>query len=157
MYTPNSTEEKILHNLTAIMLGVDGIKAAYERAPLSLPEDKLPCNVNIMGAVDDITGGGPGIDIITRTIYVRIYAAHAEQGVSGDAETIVIPFLSSVPPVLRANTTLNSVPYVTESAYQGIRDGGVAVLPSYSGDSYLGVEFRLRVKYIERYSYQPLQ
>lgn len=135
------------------MQPVTGIKAAYERAPLSLPEDKLPCCVIITGPTDDITQSGPGLDMVTRSFFVRIYAAHVEQGVSGDAETIVLPFLASVPPILRGNTSVNSVPYVLESAFLGAKDGGIVVLPSYSGDQYLGVEFRLRVKYIERYTF----
>ena len=163
-YTPTTTEEKILANLSTILLAnVTGLKASYQRAPFSLPENDLPANVNLMGPLDDVNSRGPGIDLVTRTIYVRIYCAHVQQGVSGDAESIAVPFLSSVPPVLRARTSLNTgtkgseVPGLLEATYQGVKDGGISVLPTYSGDQYLGVEFRLRVRYMERYAFAAYQ
>lgn len=163
-YAATTVEEKILANLSAILLAnVTGLKASYQRAPFSLPESDLPANVNLLGPLDDVSNRGPGIDLITRTIYVRFYCAHIQQGVSGDAESTVIPFLSSVPPVLRARTSLNTgtkgtgVPGLLEATYQGVKDGGISVLPSYSGDQYLGVEFRLRVRYMERYTFAAYQ
>ena len=163
-YAPVTTEEKILTNLSVIMLAsVTGLKASYARAPFSLPDSSLPANINIFGPLDEVINQGPGIDLVTRALFVRIYCAHAEQGLSGDAESTVIPFLSSVPAVLRGRPSLNtglfgsSVPYLLDASYQGIKDGGISILPSYSGDQYIGAEFRLRVRYIQRYTFAAYQ
>lgn len=155
--TTTAIEEAILDNLAYLMGTVAGTKKAYSRAPMSIPDDKLPAALILTGAAAITNNKAAGIIEITRSYRCRWYAAHIQQGTTGDAEAIALPFLSGglavfLPhPALGKGTKASQVPFVMNAEYKG--DSGVTVLSDFAGQQYLGVEFNLAVTYKVLHSY----
>jgi hypothetical protein len=154
-------EQSILDNLAYLMATVTGTKKAYSRAPMSVPDDKLPAAIILTGAARPTGKSTPGITELVRSYRCRWYVAHIQQGVTGEAETNVLPYLTGglaiflAHPALGKGTANSQVPFVMDAVYKG--DSGVTVLSDFAGQQYLGVEFNLDITYKVIFSYSNFE
>lgn len=147
-------EESILDNLAYLMGTVTGTKKAFTRAPMSLSDTQLPAAIILTGASRPSRQDNkisPGWVEFVRSYRARWYVTHIQQGTTGEAEGLVLPFIAGgynvfLPhPAIGKGTTNSQVPFVMDMVYKG--DSGVTVLSSFNGEQYLGVEFNLEVTY----------
>lgn len=133
--------------LAEIQLTIAGIKRAYVNAPASLPHADLPLFVNLIGAAT-YTPLGETLYEETRAYIMRMYVKPFAQGIDGEAEAAVEPYLTAARdvflshPHLGNGTAGNTLDWVTGVQYQG--DFGIAILP-FANEQFLGAEFRLNV------------
>lgn len=126
---------------------VPGIKRAYTNAPASLPPVDLPIFCNLVGPAT-YTKLGETLLEETRLFYARLYVKSIQGGIDGEAEAAVTEHLIAVRdmfishPHLGKGTVGSALDFVENSEYLG--DGGVMVM-QFSGDQFLGSEFRINV------------
>lgn len=136
--------------LADIQKMVTGVKRAYVYAPQALADSDLPAFCTFVGSAA-MNALGETLAEETRTWLMRLYVKPILQGIDGEAEKAVEPFLASVRntflshPLLGKGTKDSVLPYIEKAAWLG--DSGIQVL-GYAGQNYLGVEFRLAITMI---------
>jgi hypothetical protein len=148
--TTLTPEEQIQKSLTGLLKTVTGVKAAFERAPTSTTAN-LPAAMTTAGRGEKTGKSGPGWLEVSRIFHLRIYVAHVQAGETGNAETKVIPFINRVTLTIVKYPQINAAGQWATMEY--VSDSGVAVLPTYAGETFLGTEHLARVVYRIPYSY----
>lgn len=148
------TVATIKPRLAVIQAGITGVKRAFAQAPGSLPPGDLPLFANFTGAARhnwQIIGHDQ--DLETRNYLMRLYVRPVGQGIDGEAERLCEPFFVSVRdafasrPGLGLGVAGSHLAGVQQAVFLG--DSGVSVL-RYSGQDFIGIEFRLEVnEYVE--------
>lgn len=137
----------IRERLAEIQRTVNGVKRVYEYAPQSLADSDLPAFCTFAGPAS-VTAIGEDFHEETRTWLMRLYVKPVLQGIDGEAEKAVEPFLESVRDTFLAHPLLGKgvkdsvLDWMKRAVWLG--DSGVQIL-SFAGQNYLGVEFRLNV------------
>lgn len=137
----------IRQRLADIQNTIPGVKRAYVWAPQSLADSDLPVFCTFAGAAT-IVSIGETLAEETRTWLMRLYVKPVLQGIDGEAEKSVEPFLASVRnvflshPLLGKGTKDSVLPWIEKATWLG--DSGIQVL-SYAGQNYLGIEFKLAI------------
>lgn len=150
-------EQTIQTNLATLFAGVSGVRKAYVAAPMSLQVIDLPALIFLAGAATPTGLETPKWMEVRRDYVARIYIAAIQAGETGEAEIDVIPWINAITKIILAHPSLGTgtsgslIPYVVKMKYLG--DSGLALLPTYSGDQYLGVEFRLQLEYKIPYTF----
>ncbi len=140
----------IRQRLAEIQSGITGIRRAYVWAPQTLADSDLPAFCTFAGPATVNQTSDTFVEE-TRTWLMRLYVKPVLQGIDGEAEKAVEPFLEKVRntflshPLLGNGSKDSALPWVKRAVWLG--DGGIQVL-SYAGQNYLGVEFRLAVTVI---------
>lgn len=128
--------------LVEIQEAIEGISRAYTQGPASLPETDLPLFVNFSGG--QILEPGAGDELYeSRDFLMRLYVCATQSGLDGEAEAQVEAYIQPVYAAFDQEMLLAAVPFVRDAVI--VSDNGVVVLP-YAGVSFLGIEFRLRVR-----------
>ena len=141
---------EIRERLADIQKTVSGVKRAYVLAPQSLADSDLPAFCTFAGPAV-ITPIAETIVEETRTWLMRLYVRPVLQGIDGEAEKEVEPYLTSVRnvflshPLLGKGTKDSVLSWVEKAAWLG--DSGIQIL-SFAGQNYLGIEFRLSLTVI---------
>lgn len=136
---------EIRQRLVDIQKTVSGVKRAYVWAPQSLADSDLPAFCTFAGPAM-ITPIAETLVEETRTWLMRLYVKPVLQGIDGEAEKDVEPYLTSVRnvflshPLLGKSTKDSVLNWVEKATWLG--DSGIQVL-GFAGQNYLGVEFRL--------------
>jgi hypothetical protein len=150
--------------LAALQPYITGVLKAYPQAPKNIPDTDVPLMLNFVGPATYDDDGGENV-IEMREIKVRLYVCRKQEGIDGEAEARVEPFIPLVWAFFAARPGLGSggtaiTPRLTPLAgvlrVQVISDSGVTVLP-YNQIEYLGVEFRLIVTMIIGRTYAPYE
>lgn len=136
--------------LAALVGAVSGVARAYAYPPRNLPLSDLPAAALFTGPgqYDSATLGRMS-RIERRTFLLRLYVAPIAQGIDGELEKVVEPFLRTIPAALDGRLGLDDpdtgdpLPWVQQVTAQN--DQGVSVL-QYAGESFLGAEFRVEVE-----------
>ncbi len=137
----------IRQRLTEIQSNIVGVKRAYAWAPQSLADSDLPAFCTFAGPATVSQTSETFVEE-TRTWLMRLYVKPVLQGIDGEAEKAVEPFLEKVRnaflshPLLGNGTKDSALPFVEKAIWLG--DSGIQVL-SHAGQSYLGIEFRLSI------------
>lgn len=120
---------------------ISGVKRAFAYAPASLVATDLPVAVVFTGPATYLERGY-GVEGETREYLLRLYVAAVQQGLSGDAESLCIPFFAAVRAAFPPGARLGRLSGVLEARLTG--DQGVSILP-FLNQPYLGIEFRVEV------------
>lgn len=150
-------EQDIQTNLAAIFAAVPGIRTAYTAAPMAIQTINLPAVISFAGQAAPTGKQSPKWMEVARDYSIRIYIAAIQAGETGDAETDVIPWIAAGTqailkhPSLGTGTKSSQVPWVMTMEYAG--DSGLAMLPAFNGEQFLGVEFKIRVTYKIPYTF----
>lgn len=137
----------VRQRLAEIQSGIVGVRRAYVWAPQSLADTDLPAFCTFAGPATVNSTSETFVEE-TRTWLMRLYIKPVLQGIDGEAEKAVEPFLERVRdaflshPLLGKNIRDSVLPWIRKTAWLG--DSGIQVL-SYAGQNYLGSEFRLNV------------
>lgn len=141
---------EIRQRLVDIQKTVSGVKRAYVWAPQSLADSDLPAFCTFAGPAM-ITPISETLVEETRTWLMRLYVKPVLQGIDGEAEKAVEPYLTSVRnvflshPLLGKGTKDSTLNWLEKAVWLG--DSGIQVL-SFAGQNYLGIEFRLNLTVI---------
>lgn len=128
--------------------GITGVKRAYAQGPASLPESDFPLMVNFVGPTRNVTGIGGYFFRESRIFNCRLYVVPVLQGVDGEAERKVEPFIEDGMKCFIKHQSLGDgepadlIAGIFTVSYIG--DSGVQVM-RYAGTDYLGVEFKVAV------------
>lgn len=137
----------IRQRLADIQMSVSGVKRAYVWAPQSLADSDLPVFCTFAGPAIVSSMSETFVEE-TRTWLMRLYVKPVLQGIDGEAEKFVEPFLASVRdaflshPMLGKGTKDSVLSWIEKAIWLG--DSGIQVL-SYAGQNYLGIEFKLAI------------
>jgi hypothetical protein len=140
----------IRERLADIQKMVSGVKRAYVWAPQSLADSDLPAFCTFAGPAV-ITPISEMLVEETRTWLMRLYVKPVLQGIDGEAEKAVEPYLTSVRnvflshPLLGKGTKDSTLNWLEKAVWLG--DSGIQVL-GFAGQNYLGIEFRLSLTVI---------
>lgn len=130
------------------VVGITGVKRAYARGPMSLPDSDLPCFVNFAGNTQSVQWLGGFFYLEKRIFKCRLYVTPVQSGISGEAEAMVEPFIDLGMRQFLAHQSLGDgeeadfIPGVQSVTYLG--DSGITTM-QYAGSPYLGVEFQIVV------------
>lgn len=131
--------------LVTLELQISGIVAAYEHVPASVVD--LPCVLNYTGPADySRFATGQDSDFESRVMILRFLIARVQQGIPGEAESLVEPFIDRVRSFFDARPGLIIDP-ADQAMYRAgvLSDTGVARF-AVAGEEFIGVEFRLQVQ-----------
>jgi hypothetical protein len=137
----------IRQRLADIQKTITGVKRVYVWAPQSLADSDLPVFCTFAGTAT-VNTLSETLAEETRTWLMRVYVKPILQGIDGEAEKLVEPFLANVRNVFLSHPLLGKgakdsvLPWIEKATWLG--DNGIQVL-SYAGQNYLGVEFRLAI------------
>jgi hypothetical protein len=138
--------------LSEIQAAISGVRKAFVDAPPSIVEADLPLCMNFSGpATNDYEIFGDGEALQARDYTMRLYVTPIQAGESGEAEKAVEGFLPLVYGAFFSRPGLSSATAGHTSPLAGVvnsfilSDSGVTVLP-FAGASFLGIEFKLRVR-----------
>jgi hypothetical protein len=128
--------------LADVLADVSGVSRSYAYAPASLPPGDLPATVVFTGQAEYSRSGYQTAVSPDRTFTINLYVQPMGQGIDGEAERLLEPFLSSIPTALAAQPRLGlaEVWLVTLQ-----RDSGAAVL-TLAGEQYIGASFTVLVE-----------
>jgi len=131
--------------LVALEQQITGIAAAFEHVPASIVD--LPCVLNFTGPADySRFTTGQDSDYETRVMLLRFLIARVQQGIPGEAEERVDPFIDRVREFFDARPGLIIDPAEQAMFRAGVlSDTGVARF-AVAGEEFIGVEFRLQVQ-----------
>lgn len=130
------------------VVGVTGVKRAYAQGPLALPETDLPLVVIFTGPTRSVTNIGGDLYQESRQFNCRLYVVPVGQGIDGEAERKVEPFIERGERLIMSRESLGDgdvadfIAGVFVVVYMG--DSGVQVM-RYAGIDFLGVEFRVAI------------
>lgn len=159
----DTTTQLIKANLALLEKTIPDITTAYESTPFSIADTDLPAFVNLVGPTQSkrVVSGAPNPRMeIARMFFVRLYGTHVESGMSGEAESRLVPFLDTVPPYLQKAQGMGDgsgdkdklVPFIKGVEYQG--DNGIQVMPAFDPkEQYLGIEWRFLITYHIPFTY----
>lgn len=158
-----TTLNQLKTRLALIQGAISGVTRAYAQAPRTLGAD-LPAFVNLTGpAAHNWQILGADGDYEQRDILMRLHVIPWELGIPGESEELVEPFLERVRTAFSARPGLGSYGLGLAGASEFgplegvlraylVGDNGINGY-IYAGQSYVGVEFRLRVMSIIAVSY----
>lgn len=130
------------------VVGIAGVKRAYEQAPSRLPDSDMPLFMNFTGATMEFVSLGGGFYREKRMFIPRLFVARIQQGIDGEAERKVEPFLSLGMQQFLAHPSLGNGNedelIVGISSLEYLGDGGVQVLV-FQNEQFVGIEFRLAI------------
>lgn len=150
-----TTLAQLKTRLALIQGAISGVTRAYAQAPRTLGAD-LPAFVNLTGpAAHNWAMLGADGDYEQRDILMRLYVTPWELGIPGESEELVEPFLERVRSTFSARPGLGSyglglAPASEYPPLDGVLrsylvgDNGIQAY-AYTGQGYVGVEFRLRI------------
>lgn len=128
--------------------GITGVKRAYAEAPQSIPESDMPLFVNLTGPTLSFMSLGANYYLESRQFNCRLFVATIQEGIDGEAERKVEPFIEpSMKRFLKARSLSNGnaddlIPGISAVRYLG--DSGITVF-TFNKQRFLGVEFRVAV------------
>lgn len=132
----------IKNALQSILAAVEGVNRAYAYAPASLPPGDLPAAIPFTGQAQYSRSGYQTNPSPDRTFTINLYGKQVGQGIDGEAERLLEPFLERIPAALAANPRLG-LENVWLATLQ--RDSGVVVL-TFAEEKYIGVAFTVLVE-----------
>lgn len=134
--------------LVPAVIGIAGVNRAYAQAPAKLPDADMPLFMNFTGATMEFVSLGGDFYREKRMFLARLYVARAQQGIDGEAERKVEPFLPLGMQQFLAHPSLgtgNEDELIAGiSALEYLGDGGVQML-LYQQEQFIGIEFRLAI------------
>lgn len=132
---------------------------AYAQAPMSLAENDLPVWIVFTGAASYPNPPDQTVDRLvkeTRDFLCCLYVCQTQQGIDGEAERKVEPYLDYARnlfqshPLLYDGNISDIVPGIMRAFL--LRDEGVVVLP-FGNQKYVGLRFSVRIEGLNAVTY----